>query len=77
MSDKTMANEKKWRLMMHKEMEHSYIHGREHYTHAYITEFPDNHPDPLYSIDVCDGNNEERNTLLALEIIVHLNYEDC
>lgn len=71
-------NEKKWRLMTHKEMENGYRYDDPpvYSNHAYITNFPEGHNDPLYSIDVCDSNNEEHNTLLALEIIVHLNYED-
>ena len=72
-----IPNERKWRLMTHKEMESEYrlcVHIMEY--GAYITDFPEEHNDPLYSITVCDGNNEEHNTALALEIIVHLNYED-
>ena len=74
----SIANERKWRLMTHKEMESEYMlagNGVMEYK-AYITDAPKNHNNPLYSITVCDNDNEERNTLLALEIIVHLNYED-
>ena len=71
------TNERKWRLMTHKEMEMDYKLQNSIMNYvAYITDFPEGHNDPLYSITVCDGNNEEHNTLLALEIIVHLNYED-
>jgi hypothetical protein len=74
----SIANERKWRLMTHKEMEMDYaVLGNEAMEYkAYITDAPENHNDPLYSIVVCDGDNEEHNTLLAMEIIVHLNYED-
>ncbi len=61
----------KWRLMKHNEMD--YRNSEEYPDHAYITCFPENHHDPLYSIDICDGLNEKHNTSLALYICEELN----
>jgi hypothetical protein len=64
-----------WRLMTHKEMElgYKYDFPDVYPNHAYITDYPIGHNDPLYSIDVCDSDNEEINTNLAIDICDGLN----
>jgi hypothetical protein len=62
----------KWRLMTHAELEHAYKDDGVYACYpnrAYLTFASEDDPDPLYSIDICNGDNEEHNTNLALLII--------